>query len=501
MSIENIIFGVFESDTVKVNNLNEGFLPLNPTLAFLTLKRNSLGKLRTAGKDVDDALDNDVKRIKSKGALAKEKIRAGAGKTSGKGDGATVYKLTPKQLEILSEIHEKYGDDLVDDVMLFRKNILAPYQLIKRMVKNNKTITAKDKFGMTHAQFTAGVESGKKKIEKRGGYFDKEDTDQSRINELDKSIEALRELEGDFKNDKIIKEYIVNKVLKFYHLDHSEFEGTSFEDLKRTFSELRKNNRVIQSYLDPKSKVEIKDTSSALAAQDIVKRNIALRKGIVSKERQRKEKAKAINDIEESINEELNTEGDKKKFDFLMKGTKFNSALGKYMLRRDIVKEIHSDSNNRAKKMYVFIVREMIKDAIERRKKMATTKAGSRTKIEFTDVERRIYKERKSVGKEYSGNLNDYVQIIKDEDFGNPKYIKRPPKLVAAEQKIEAEIKRFERALKKELDPEDYKKLKQFRLINNLITVKELQSPDKLFKSPSEISGNSADDEDKTEES
>lgn len=493
MGIENIILDVFESETVRVDYLNEGFLPMSPVLAFLTLKRNTLGKLRKAGKDVDSSLENDINTIKAKGALAKEQIRASVGKTSGKGKDATVYKLTREQMEVLSEIQEKYGNDIIDDVMLFRNNILAPYQLIKRMVKNNKTINATDKFGMTHAQFKAAVESGKNKIEKRAGHFDKEEMDQNKIKELSNSIDDLRQLAEDFKSNKVIKEYIVNRVLRNYHLDGSEFENVSLDDLKNTYNELKRNNKIIKRYLDPEDKLSINDTESALAAQNIVKRSLELRKGIVSQERNVKElkKYREAEDkriVGESLNEErINPEADKKQFSFLMKGEKFNIALGKYMLRRRIIDEIHSNKANEARRLYLFIIREMIENATDRLKKMSESKSKNRTKIEFNDIERKIYKVRTSVGKEYSGNLDDYVQVIKDEDFGNPEYIKRPQKLVDAEKKIEAEIKKFERALKKELDPVDYAKLKKFRLINNLITVREMSSPDKLFKSPAEL--------------
>jgi len=68
-----------------------------------------------------------------------------------------------------------------------------------------------------------------------------------------------------------------------------------------------------------------------------------------------------------------------------------------------------------------------------------------------------------------------------------PQYIERSPKLKDAEQKIENEIRRFERKLQKIISSEDYAELKKYRVINNLISVKELKDPTALFKSSEQI--------------
>jgi hypothetical protein len=484
--MENIILSVFESNTVEIENLNEGFFPVSPALAYLTLKRNTLKKLRKAGIDVDTSVSDDANRVKAKALIVKEKLRAGVGITTGKGDGATVYKLTPKQLEVLSELQEKYGSVITDDVMRFRTNVLAPYQLIKRMVKNNKQITSKDKLGMTHAQFKSSVESGKKKIEKRGEAYDgKSDDMQRKIVDLGKAIDNLKEILEDFQDKGEVREHIINRILKQYHLDYSEFENVSLEDLKRTFNELSKNNKQIKAFLNKEEDDDdAKDLKSALDTQDLVKRNIELRKGAKTKERKRLEARK---DRDKITDKELGESVESEKYGFLFKGGKFNIALGKYMLRKEVISQIRDMDDDATNKMYITIVRELIDSAIERKAKMSKGKSGLRSTIEFNEIERKIFRPRPSSGKEYSGDLKDYVQVIKDEDFSDPKYIKRDPKLIAAEKKVEAEVKRFERSLKKQMEPEDFARLKKMRLINNLITVKEMSNPDKLFKSPKEI--------------
>ena len=72
--LENIILNVFESDTVEIENLNEGFFPVSPALAFLTLKRKTLKNLRKAGVDVDTSVVDDARRDKAKALIVKEKL-------------------------------------------------------------------------------------------------------------------------------------------------------------------------------------------------------------------------------------------------------------------------------------------------------------------------------------------------------------------------------------------------------------------------------------------
>lgn len=495
MNIEDLILEAFETEDVTVENLYEGFLPITPALAFLTFKRNILGNLRKGGKDIDDALKNDANKVKSSALIAKEKARAAVGKSSGVGEDATVYKLTTEQKEILSQIHEKYGNKIIDDVMKFRKNILAPYQLIKRMVKSNKTVTSKDKFGMTHAQFKAAVESGKKKIEKRGGFFDNQKEKEVKLRELEKAIKDLEELEDDFLETGKLKETVVNRVLKNYNLDGSEFDDLSLEDMRQTLAQLKKNTKLLTRYSNRVSDGEPLTPEDGKEINNLVKRNIELRKGSARKERLSKERLKNVNNLKDEVIKE-DTERDKEQknindFPELKRNGNFNAAFGKYLLRRNIINQLRAEENNEVKKLYVTIIREMIKEARDRIKRLSSDKLKEIGKVEFNDIERKIFKLKPSAGgSQYSGNVDDYIQVVKDEDFTDPKYIKRPDKVIEAEKKIEAEIKKFERALKKELDPEDYQKLKDYRLINNLITVKELKSPKNLFKTPKEIKKN-----------
>ena len=461
MNLQDLILENLQDDDKIEILMNEAIVPMNGILAFLTLKDEAMKKL---------------KNIKASSLVKKEQTRAGAGITTGLGDDATVYKLTNEQKKVIRDIKKKYGSEIIEDVLEFRKSILAPYQLIKRLVKTNKVVSSKDKFGMTHAQFKNSLESGKKKIEKRSEFFEKDDDSLNRVENLGIAIEDLKKIREEFKNTGKIKEHIANRVLKYYDLGLEEFD-IPLDDLRRSYDEIKRNAKKLSDVMS-----DDKYKEDPTGAQDLIKRNVALRSGIISKE-DSDDKGKDLTKISQfKIN------------------NKFNVALGKYMLRRQILQELGVEGNNIYKKTYTSILNNLIEKAIERRKELLNKKVKARTDIEFNEIERKIFKPKPDVKREYSGDINDYVQIIRDEDFGDPKYIKRSDELIDAERKIENEIKRFERALASKMDKEDVDKLKRFRLINNLITVRELQSPDKLFKSPDEIkkkiSSNTTNDKD-----
>lgn len=98
----------------------------------------------------------------------------------------------------------------------------------------------------------------------------------------------------------------------------------------------------------------------------------------------------------------------------------------------------------------------------------------------MTDEEKRIYQLKPGAPKD-SDRLSDYVLKIKEDDFFNPVFFEKSDKMKQAEKKIDAEIKRFERGLQSKMEEKDFKLLKKYRLINNLITIKNLKNIKDLF--------------------
>jgi len=486
MNIDDIIMSELSSKSIVIHNLLEGIVPLNPTLAYLTLKRNNLKKMHKAPDSIDKIISNELHKIKTKALISKEKLRSEAGIKTGRGKDGTVYKFTKEQLEVLSEIHEKYGDEMIDRIQTFRKDVLAPYQLIKRLVKKNKTLTSKEIVGMTHSQFTAGLESGKKKIERRKEFFVNGESYQDKIESISIAIDNLKTIESEFLKTGKLNNLIIKKVMQHYDLGSGVFDMT-LSDLRKTVVELKKNANEI-SDIDKNSELDSREVL------DKVRAGIDLRKGVVRRDRLEKQKKrmdtygkyKRDNTIDEST--ESDDEFDLTNRNQFAKGKNFNVALGKYLLRAHIIDELrNSIPRNVYKKTYESILEKLIDEAIKRRRNLIEKKSDTRTKIEFNEIERKIYKAKPTVKTKYSGDIDDYNIVIDNDDFTPTVHIKRPEELKEAEKKIEAAIKRFERSLQTILDEEDFKKLKKYRLINNLIVVSELKSPENLFLSKAEI--------------
>jgi len=487
-SLEDIIFNELETKEIKDVIIAEGFLPMNPILAYYTLKRNSLKNLRKVADSTVGKVKKAAKNTKVKAAINKEKIRSEIGHEGSKDSDSTVYKLNKKQKEVLSEIYEKYGNSLIKDIMKFRTEVLAPYQIIKRTVKNSKSLTAKETFGMTKEQFKSALESGRRKIEARGSRWENLDALKEKIEKRNKEIEDLKKVKEGIKTNKSIPPTIRERILKNYDLGKKEFENYSLSDLKKAYHKIRDNVEEI-GVVDANDDMDALEKASEI--NRLVKQNIQYRRGTIAKQAaaQRLEikRAETDNEIGESYIYEKKLNDFTKNKNFRLSNGGFNAALGLYFLRQNVIDQLKPEKPDSIyRDTYISIVDQLIDRANQRKQQYYANISKNKSNVEFNDRERKIWELRPSVGAP-TNNIKDYIQKIKEEDFFNPKYFKKSDKLVKAEKSIEAGIKRFERSLKKKITPEDFKKLKKYRLINNLITVGELKSPDKLFKSPEEL--------------
>lgn len=450
MFIEDIILQELKTQSYELHSLNEAQIPLNPFLAKVLLSKENLSLLAP---------------IKAKAQGFREKVRSTVGAGRGKDDD-TSYKLTPEQLEVMREILDKYGEEIIDDIMKFRKEILAPYQLIKKLIKRNRTVSTKEKFGMTHSEYKQAYENGLKKIENRKNFKEVGHEDINERFEKDKkALKALRETRKNFEKTGDIPDSHIEKILKYYDLDSSTFKNYSLEDLKTTYDELKRNMKSVeQDDYDPD---EVKS---------LIKRNIDLRSGVAKKEREEKEKKK------EKINEETLPSEIEKVF---YTNNQFNDEFARYLLRRERIKQIKNKNNDLFQKIYFKVLKELEVKLINQMENITNKKRKSLQSLEFNHLERQIFRPKLN---KYSGDLKDYDILIKDEDFKDGvEYISKPESVVEAEKEIQKEVKRFERSLKSKIDEKDFNKLKELRVINNLITIKELKDPSTLFKSKDQI--------------
>jgi hypothetical protein len=503
MKIEDLIINVLKTE--EEIELDEGTFPITPFLAFNTIK-DFFGKI---GKFLN------LDRLKAIGKIAKEKGKATLGMETGTREKGTVYKLTGEQKKVLKEMSNKYGKHLGTAIKEFRKGILAPYQLIKRMINKSSKVSSKDITGMTHEQFKSALESGRKKILQRGEtYFEKSKKELDKIAALNKTLENLNRTEQDLKKGKI-DSAIASKIYNQYGVGDEEFGNYSLRQLEKTYEAIIQNSRKINNTirglegLPKEEKVNqaigfykrfrnpgmltnifaAAKSSEGLKAAGIhgtklIDRLKSLWSGEsidLTKEAKKefyKNQEKKIS-VEEEIVDQSKLEKIKK--------VPFNVALGKYFFRREILNQLKPEKTNYFKKTYLSIIDELRDDAESRKRKLLSGTIGKRKNIEFDKNEKKIWKLRPGAP-EFSNKLEHYYQAIRDEDFLDKSIsIKRSPKMQKAEDKIRNEIKKFEKKLKNVVSPEDYKKMRRYRLINNLISTKELKDPSKLFKSAEQI--------------
>jgi hypothetical protein len=474
MNFKNILIEELDTNTI-VCDLNESWFLTTPFIAFTTFKRkafNALNKSKMFSSIKKSKEDNILGKAKATALIQKEKIRHDTG-IRGKGDEETVYKLTPEQLKIMAEIYKKHGKKIIEEIQLFRRNILAPYQLIKRLVKKNKTVTAKEVNGLTYDEYKAAVESGRRKILRRGETIGKVGEKHGKIDEYNDLIQKLQTIKNSFgEGDSSVINSLMDKVYEKFNVSSNDLYGFKPDELKIITDEIASSFGKVKYFLmHPQSK--------ELPPEDVLRtitKNIALRAGDVS------------NEHVQEILRAMSKEG--------IKSSELNSAISKYLLRKEIRSKIRSADRNAYKEYYKSLIDEMLSKTLVRRKQMVGSAALDRSYVDFNDREEKVWGLLPTKKAKYTGDVGDYYLKIKEDEFKNVEHIQKPEGVENAQRAIENEIKRFERKLVKIIGPEDLAKLKQYRLINNLITVKELKDAGSLFKSEDELNYEEEQDDD-----
>lgn len=425
--------------------LEENILPITPFLAFGIFRDKTIK---------GDALAKIGRKLKAKALISKEKAKASLGKSSG----GTVYKFTPEQRKTLQEIYDKHGKKIIDEILEFRKEILAPYSLLKRVVKKEGTVSDTEELGMTKSEFERKLESAKSKIENREKILDRIEDKQDRLDGLSVDIEHYRNLREKFKKTGELDRSILSKVYKQFGRGTDAFEDISLDKLNAAYNKMMSNYKRLKQ-------AAAEDDNDKISS--LIKSQVRTRRG-------------SFGEAPEDMTDDPA---------FTKEGKDFSYALSKYMLRREILDELRTqfkDNKNIFVKTYNSILENLVDQSIQRKKQLLQEISKLRKRMEFDEKERKIFEPKKD-GPKYSSDLENYEQKIKESDFKGSEHIKQPEELKKAVKDIEAAIKRFERKLKEEIGEEDFKELKEKRLINNLITVKELKSKEELFKSKEEI--------------
>ena len=476
MNLLNIIDEELSSDETYI--LDEGLFSVSPAIAMFAFKDTVVNKLSSAAEKISHPVSSAVGAV----AATAEKVKAKTKGRSGDKDDDTVYALTKEQKKIMAYIYKKYGPELVNDIEKFRIDVMVPYSIIKRSVARNKTLTNKEIYGMTKEEYYKYRESGRKKIEKKATYFKDSKDLNSKQSDAREALDRARKNLQDFENGKIIDLSASNleKIFDEAGIGRKNLNGWTDSELEKTSTEIVKIMRLL------------KDPTRGEESDDMVR--VSGKKNSTS----------AVYQSRESLELRLKTlqergisyANNKPSNDDNHHGS-FKDALAIYMLRKDKIKEIRENSlNNDYKKLY----KKVLKNAINAAQKIYDEKFENyislKGTVDLNQYEKKIWK-LKTLGSEYSGDINDWYLAIKPEDFIETKYYKKSDKIVKAEKEMDRALKTLERKLKKVMSEEDVKLCRDNRLFNNFLTVKELRDSKNMFKkAPKSIEYNKVSNDD-----
>lgn len=459
MNLLNIIEEELSSDEVFV--IEEGLFEVSPAIAMFAFKDSVLNKLSKIGKVALSPVENAVGKVATKVEQTKAKTIG----RSGNDDNDTVYSFTKEQKQAMAYIYKKYGPQLVNDIEKFRKDVMIPYSIVKRNVAKNKMITNKEILGMTKEDYYKYRESGRKKIEKKGSYFkDSNDLKEKQI-EARKALTLAKEKLEDFKAGKIVDLTSTNieKILDEAGIGRKELNGWTDVELEKTATAVADVMRRLE---DPsyQSGENIRVGGKANSSKATY--------------RSRDEYENYLKKLQERGYSYAN---DKNTDDGNHHGS-FKDAFAIYMLRREKIREIKSNSlNSDFKKFY----EKVLKDAIDGAQRIYDEKFNNyvslKGTVELNQFEKKIWG-LKMTGIEYSGDINDWYLKIKPEDFKETKYTQKSEKILKAEKDMDKSLKQLERKLKKVMSEEDLAMCRKYRLFNNFLTVKELRDSKDMFK-------------------
>lgn len=468
MKLEDIINkNLYEAEIDDVVVIEEGIFSVSPVVAALAFKDNVVDKLSTKMEKISHPVSSAVGNI----SAAAEKIKAKTIGRSGNKDDDTVYALTKEQKKIMAQIYRKYGAEMVNEISKFRQNVMVPYSIIKRSVSKNRMLSNKEVLGMTKEDYFKYRESGRKKIEKKGSYFkDHDDLNKKQI-EAREALEDAEEKYNSFKNGKLIDLSAANieKILDEAGLGRKNLGGWTDVELEKTSTEIEKTLNLLKDENRAEGDaVRVTGRKNSYKAGRLSRAHLEL----YLKNLQERGYSYAKGEKTEDSNHHGS----------------FKDAFALYALRREEIKKIRGSSLN---KDYIKFYDKVLGDAIAAAKKIYEEKYNNfislKGSVELNSFEKKIWG-RKSTGKEYSGNIDDWYLKIKPEDFGETKYFAKSEKIIQAEKEMDRLLKQLERKLKSVMSEEDIALCRKYRLFNNFLTVKELRNPGAMFKGAGEIS-------------
>ena len=400
----------------------------------------------------------------------------------------TTYKLSKEQKQALKYLKKKYGRALVKEIKEYRKNTLAPYQVAKTYMEKSKALYPKEILGMTKDEYFKYKKSAEEKIANmRSNRY--EDLTKEYMGYA-KKRKDLDDAEDFFKVHDI-KDSALNKVFKKYGFYSTRFTDAEMRDYQRKL----KNIEGLKKELIRKiaNNEDVKKVKEAIDAAE--KEASSVKSSLSKKEDETIKSLKELRLINNKIgNADISDELKATLHDIIDDAEEENKKITSRSFEQEyenflIRERIREDIRNRKDTKYVDDYRRFMedaKDSLEDKKSYTAGKlAKERESKTLNDKEKKIY-ELKPGMKPDSDRLSDYTLKIKEDDFFEPRFYNKSEEFKDAERKIDAEIKRFERAMESKMEEKDYQLLKKYRLISNLVTIKNAKPADLYEKKMAE---------------
>lgn len=400
----------------------------------------------------------------------------------------TTYKLSKEQKQALKYLKKKYGRALVKEIKEYRKNTLAPYQVAKTYMEKSKALYPKEILGMTKEEYFKYKKSAEEKIANmRSNKY--EDLTKEYMGYA-KKRQDLDDAEDFFKVHDV-KDSALNKVFKKYGFYSTRFTDAEMRDYQRKL----KNIEGLKKELIRKiaNNEDVKKVKEAIDAAE--KEASSAKSSLSKKEDETIKSLKELRLINNKIgNADISDELKATLHDIIDDAEEENKKITSRSFEQEyenflIRERIREDIRNRKDTKYVDDYRRFMedaKDSLEDKKSYTAGKlAKERESKTLNDKEKKIY-ELKPGMRPDSDRLSDYTLKIKEDDFFEPRFYNKSEEFKDAERKIDAEIKRFERAMESKMEEKDYQLLKKYRLISNLVTIKNAKPADLYEKKMAE---------------
>lgn len=421
---------------------------------------------------LEEDIFSDIR--KEKKALRRGKVSSLTG---------TDYKLTSEQKRALKMLKKKYGKSLINEIKSYRKRTLAPYQVAKAYMEKSKALYPKEIYGMTKEEYLKYRKSAEEKIKnlRSNRYYDLSREVSTYADKKDR----LSDIGSFLDSNNPPSDSALNKVFKKYNIYSYRYTDQEMRAIKKKIDNVEKTRKELLSKIASNSEISKEDAEKLKKAIESVK---SAKKELSEKETDTERNLRELRGISKKIKD---TEGVTDKIkgslqdiidgiedaDVKITSASFDKEFENFLIREKIRNDVKNKKSNKYTDDYNKSLQD-IKDQLEEKKRLTLSKmAKERESKTFNEYEKKIYEIKPDRPKD-SDRLSDYILKIKEEDFFEPKFYSKSEEFKEAERKIDAEIKRFERSLESKMSKEDFQLLRKYRLISNLITIKNAKLSD-----------------------